>query len=326
MKPIKTYEEGGATGDKHPLEGYRVKVIQYPYGYRRGSSRMATGHIEAVLIDEDGNYVNTLPDGRLGRINRWVGGGNNPVTYDPERDYMRGVRTAIVSLSPEELENFVDVAQTFTPGETTLGIPTAFGGEPGDYDLIDSNCAGGVCKGFGIDPESVENFMFIADPTIAFDRLLERGVDSSTGERVDMSEGVVRLVDQYTPAIEYLDEAMEPVYDAARGLKGVYDSFANPKKTAKKAAKKSGFSVDLMDIPQAILSGLGDLGFKHGGRINMNHGGTVKVIKATVSTEPKKRPPFPNSSQEMIDRKSEEGCGMVRSYRKAKGGAKLFKY
>jgi hypothetical protein len=43
-------------------------------------------------------------------------------------------------------------------------------------------------------------------------------------------------------------------------------------------------------------------------------------------SEKKKRPPFPNSSQEMIDRKSEEGCGMVRSYRTAKGGTKVFKY
>lgn len=189
--------------DGNPLDGYRVMVIQYPYGYSRhegtyvNKKPMATGHIEAVLIDKDGNYVNELPDGRKGYINRWVDEGNKPVTYEPQGHYEKGVRTAIISLTPSELEHFVDVAQTFTPGERTLGIPTAPGGKSTDYDLADSNCATGVACGLGIDPDSNENWMQITDPTIVMDEILKRGVDMRTGERVDMGEGVGRLWEQY---------------------------------------------------------------------------------------------------------------------------------
>ena len=125
MRAIKRYENGGATDDKHPLSGYRVKVIQYPYGYGGGKNvqEMMSGHIEAVLIDGDGNYVNTLPDsagefaGMTGRVNRWVDDGNREVRYNPDEDWQEGVRTVTLNLPPEQLEQFVITAQEFKPGE-----------------------------------------------------------------------------------------------------------------------------------------------------------------------------------------------------------------
>lgn len=189
--------------------GYRVMVIQYPYGYEGGRNMgaMFPGHIEAVLVDKDGNYVNYLPDGRKGFVNRWRGSGNRPVYYDADTDYQDGVRTAILNLDGEELEHFVNTAQTFTPGETTnipslsstvinmaspfpiyydegYDISTTFGGQPdSNYDFITSNCANGVCRALGMDEDEYTS-LGITDPTELMDGIFARDdIYDSTGEK-----------------------------------------------------------------------------------------------------------------------------------------------
>jgi len=59
--------KGNKDSQKIPYEDYSVKIIRYPAGY---SDDMPPGHMSAVIVDKEGNYVNKLPDGSKGYINR----------------------------------------------------------------------------------------------------------------------------------------------------------------------------------------------------------------------------------------------------------------
>lgn len=183
---------------------YNIKVIQYPYGYEG----MEPGHIEAALVDDEGNYISASDEtyadilkGREPYINRWNDIGNRRVTYmgdDPD------VRTAIMQLSGAELENFLDQASTFSPTDNSLfGLPTAFGFQTTDgaYDFVTSNCADGICLGLGnpdgFDIYDAERKQLLTDPLAVMDLVLEdpRTV-SSSGNRVTLLQGASDLMNR----------------------------------------------------------------------------------------------------------------------------------
>ena len=187
----------------------RLKVINYPYGYRS----MPPGHIEAALVDAEGNYLDDY-NGMIPYINRWYDTGNQPVKYKGSNP---NVRTSILELDQAELDQFLKVAQTFTPGETTdvpftnSYIPTAFGGKESDYDFINSNCADGICKALNMNPDDYDR-LGITDPKLVMDAIRKRNdIIKNTGKAVGFWEGV----DKVTGFSDGVSETWEDTKDAA---------------------------------------------------------------------------------------------------------------
>ena len=185
----------------------RLKVINYPYGYRS----MPPGHIEAALIDADGNYLDEY-NGMIPYVNRWVDSGNKPVKYKGSNP---NVRTTILELDQAEIDHFLKVAQTFTPGGKTDvpftdgWLPTAWGGKEGDYDFINSNCADGVCKALNMDPDDYDR-LGITDPKLVMDAIRKRNdVVKNTGKAVGFWEGLDRI----TGFSESIDDANDYLYE-----------------------------------------------------------------------------------------------------------------
>jgi LysM repeat protein len=191
---------------------YPLEIIQYPLGY----SSMPPGHIEARLLD-----IENLPEQYQNKdlmtyINRWIdSGGNKRVTYDADRHYEEGVRTAIMNLSEADLENFMKQAQSFTEGDqidipgTNRFLPTSFGGDESDYDLFSSNCATGVCLGLGYDESDYET-LGITTPQQVMDAILkDKRTKSSTGSK-NYGEAVLQAVlNPFDALTNAIDESAE---------------------------------------------------------------------------------------------------------------------
>tara|TARA_R110002167_G_scaffold159573_5_gene355226 strand:+ start:2680 stop:10284 length:7605 start_codon:yes stop_codon:yes gene_type:complete len=220
---------------------YQVEVIQYPLGYDGGQGGMLPGHIESRYL---GDLSGTDYEGQKGYVNRWVNSGNRPVTYNAEEDYENGVRTSILNLNEEEFAHYMKTAQTFTPGDKTdlpkfMGkdyrgkpfyLPTAWGGDDTDYDLVNSNCADGVCSALGLDGDYT--LAGITTPQKVMDAIKEdKRTESSTGNK-RIREVVL---DSFTPILNQFDlnqtptEALNNTVDfiggtATQGFKDVGNS------------------------------------------------------------------------------------------------------
>lgn len=226
---------------KHPSEakGYALQVIQYPVGYKG----MAPGHIEARLI-----FPDKLPDKYKKSktyVNRWVNNGNRPVTYtdvDYTDDYSfydrkveDGVRIAYLDLSEADLDRFIKEAEGFTPGETTLGIPTARGGEDTDYDFVNSNCANGVCRALGYDEDNPKlKTMGMVTPQQVMDKVLEdnrlytQQSTKSTSDRV--AQSVLNPIDSGRKAIKKTFRPSEKFYQKGGDTAPSYEEYVATKK------------------------------------------------------------------------------------------------
>jgi len=172
--------KGNKDSQKIPYEDYSVKIIRYPAGY---SDDMPPGHMSAVIVDKEGNYVNKLPDGSKGYINRWSKTGNNRVwfDYDKHKGKKLGVTTATLKLSPKELKHFISEAQKFKPSSA---------GGPDAYNMSKSNCVDGVCRGLGINQS---NTFGMAEPGTTMYGILNdprlvssQGADNMTSRTQDM--------------------------------------------------------------------------------------------------------------------------------------------
>lgn len=182
---------------------YAVEIIQYPYGYNppEGSSKsggaMPPGHMEArVLSTKLPSSVQKKIDSKeyQGHINWWFDG-NRELDYDPSKHYQKGVRTVVMKLTEDELNNFVDYSKNITDSKGGMteavasnadginGLLKAFNvdfqispdnviplGAEG-YNFLNSNCAEGVCSALGVDDPSTKN-MGTRDPKKAMDFFL----------------------------------------------------------------------------------------------------------------------------------------------------------
>ena len=201
------YEPIGGYGSEEKT--YTVRVRQYPYGYEGGSDGrdgvrgMPPGHIEAFVLDQENlpNNWNEKKDGNFvhkGYVNRWVEDWQeyNPLTDYTDADYEKGVREVDMELTLDQLNHFMKTAQTFKPGTSipigngqTLPLNPDPRTDPAEYDLIDSNCADGVCKALGIDDDMNDgqfNLLNMTDPTMLMDYLLTQDdipTMKQTGER-----------------------------------------------------------------------------------------------------------------------------------------------
>ena len=189
---------------------YQVKVIQYPYGYtggsdgNKGAREMPPGHIEAFVVNPNGLPKKWKDDKYKTYVNRWVDTGNEEIVYNKEGDYEEGVRTVILELNEDQINNFMSTAQTFKPGEMQniegANLPTQFGaGHKDMYDLLTSNCADGVCWALGMDDDEGADWTYgvtagpggdyntagITDPTKVMDHLMDLdNAHSGTGEKM----------------------------------------------------------------------------------------------------------------------------------------------
>lgn len=177
---------------------YPVEIIQYPLGYDGAAypKGMPPGHIESRYL---GDLSGTEYEGQKGYVNRWVNSGNQPVRYNAETDYQDGVRTSIRNLNEEEFAHYMKTAQTFTSGDkidipfTDLYLPTSIGGADTDYDMVDSNCADGVCSALGMDSEDYTT-LGVTTPHQVMDAIIkDKRTQSSTGSK-NYGEAVLQAV------------------------------------------------------------------------------------------------------------------------------------
>ena len=207
---------------------YQVEVIQYPLGYDGGQGGMPPGHIESRYL---GDLSGTDYEGQKGYVNRWVDKGNKPVSYNAETDYQDGVRTSILNLNKKEFDHYMKTAQTFTSGDKTdlpefmgkdyrgnpLNVPTAWGGDDTDYDLVNSNCADGVCDALGLDGNY--STLGVTTPQQVMDAIKkDKRTQSSTGNKnygETVLQGVLNPLDMITESAE---ESAEFYIDLAKGV------------------------------------------------------------------------------------------------------------
>ena len=195
--------------------GYKTKVINYPYGYKS----MPPGHIEAVLVDPQGNpvpfYIDA--DGNLqdAYVNRWEKGGKEYITKTDSKGYDNVLDTHfktkasldsriksdphIRAMDVEMDENQMLHFLTSTSMEGTR-----------DYRLDEDNCAQGVCRAYNIDPYDVEDPIKIVgdavnafydtdaftDPAGTYDIIGGRNkVSNKSGSRISRTEGLHDMLD-----------------------------------------------------------------------------------------------------------------------------------
>lgn len=189
---------------------YPVEIIQYPLGYDGAAYPQGTppGHIEARYL---GDLTGTDYEGQKGYVNRWVNSGNQPVSYNAETDYQDGVRTSIRNLNEEEFAHYMKTAQTFTSGDKIdlpfgISLPTSIGGADTDYDMIDSNCADGVCSAFGMNSEDYTT-AGVTTPLQVMDAIIddERTQSSSGNKRIRE-----KVLEQFIPLLNEFDLNQTP--------------------------------------------------------------------------------------------------------------------
>ena len=191
---------------------YGVKVINYPYEYDDpvyDYKDMPPGHIEAVFYDkETGEPVNEI-GGIPTRINRW-GASAKGRTGDEgftQRDVdfealdRPGVRSADLDLSPQQMLQFIGEASKFKGtsyknlndtqrnflemiNPNIKSTHTALGsGSDYNYDFLTSNCAGGVCRGLGLNRDDFTS-AGITNPEEVMDYILQgNNVISQRGQK-----------------------------------------------------------------------------------------------------------------------------------------------
>jgi hypothetical protein len=186
--------------------GYKVKVIAYA-----PSKSMPPGHTEALLIDQNGKPVRYYYDKDNNKkeafVNRWEEGGDDgSITGDDNAghdnvwDWKFGSKKRLdnkiaenefnramdINLNPAEIENFLN--NTSKEGST-------------DYKLFENNCANGVCRAFGADPETVgSTFGFGAmgmDPAQLFSTLEKNykgRIEHSVGKQLPRDKQLKQMV------------------------------------------------------------------------------------------------------------------------------------
>jgi len=211
------------SSDEINYDNYGIRVVQFPYGY----SNMPPGHIQAQLYNKDTTKLVNRVDGQKAYINRWENGSGNVPMNPSEYEGQDNVRVVDLDASPEEIQRFLNEAQTFrgtdrrAQRKNVKGLlaeaPTALGeGKEGAYDFVESNCATGVCTGLGLNPNAYRN-AGITDPTEVMDGIIKGKkyrdrINKIVGNRVNSAEGLQAIIGNGT------DGAYVPSNDAAKRI------------------------------------------------------------------------------------------------------------
>ena len=232
---LKKAQEGTETVKKEPsdkinYDNYGIRVVQFPYGYRS----MPPGHIQAQLYDKDTTKLINKVDGKKAYVNRWENTRDNTPMDPSEYEGQDNVRVVDLDVSSEEVERFLNEAQTFrgtdrlAQRKNVKGLlakaPTALGeGKEGAYDFIESNCATGVCTALGLNPNAYRN-AGITDPTEVMDGIIKGKkyrdrINKIVGNRVNSTEGLQAIISNSTDG-EYVpsNDAAEKISNFLNGI------------------------------------------------------------------------------------------------------------
>jgi len=175
--------------------GYRVKLIEYPKGYSNSEGEMTPGHIESILVDSEGRPISHYMDAdnkkREAFVNKWQksnynrGPGDGRGHQFESRDKLNarldepGMRSADLELSEDQLANYL-----YSAGLEDSQV----------YDVVNNNCADGVCRAFGIDDKSVGKSLPIVpegkltDPSLVFNTITKNFGVTPTGEQIPRTQ------------------------------------------------------------------------------------------------------------------------------------------
>jgi hypothetical protein len=232
---LKKAQEGTETvkkesSDEINYDNYGIRVVQFPYGYRS----MPPGHIQAQLYDKDTTKLINKVDGKKAYVNRWENTRDNTPMDPSEYEGQDNVRVVDLDVSSEEVERFLNEAQTFrgtdrlAQRKNVKGLlakaPTALGeGKEGAYDFIESNCATGVCTALGLNPNAYRN-AGITDPTEVMDGIIKGKkyrdrINKIVGNRVNSTEGLQAIISNSTDG-EYVpsNDAAEKISNFLNGI------------------------------------------------------------------------------------------------------------
>ena len=225
-------EEEKESGDDYPtLEeilsgGYNTRIIKYGMG----DDRMLPGHIEAVLTDPQGNAVPYYrdKDGNLKEavVNRWEKAGNPNMA---EGARFKG------DFNREQLENYIlnegknrsVFDRKMTPAELETFLRVSAGEDARPYSIMSDNCADGVCRAYGLDPDKVGATQGLGwvgtDPGMVYETLYNQGkilpnsfIGVNPGARSRKQElrnmvapGMKMLYDEVLKDNDYIPDALE---------------------------------------------------------------------------------------------------------------------
>jgi hypothetical protein len=234
---LQAAEESGSeypTLDEILSGGYNTRIINYGMG----DELMLPGHIEAVLTDPQGNAVPYYrdKDGNLREavVNRWMGSdSNNARSARFKRDFTR-----------EQLEDYIlnegknrsAFDRQMTPAELETFLRVSAGEDDRPYSLADDNCADGVCRAYGLDPDNVGSTAvvgFATEPDMVYNTLYNQGralpnslvgrKPGTTSRRQELKNmvgpGMGHLYENYIKDNDYIPDFIEP---AIPGLGGYY--------------------------------------------------------------------------------------------------------
>lgn len=133
--------------------GYNTRIIKYGMG----DDLMLPGHIEAVLIDAQGNPVPYYKDKegniREAGVNRWSQSGNPNQMY--EERFMNMTRPELEDFILNEGKNRSAFDRKMTPAELETFLRVSAAEDDRPYNIMSDNCADGVCRAYGLDPDKV---------------------------------------------------------------------------------------------------------------------------------------------------------------------------
>ncbi len=229
------------SGNKYPTldeilsGGYNTRIINYGMG----DDLMLPGHIEAVLTDPQGNAVPYYrdKDGRVREavVNRWTGNDSN----NARSSRFRG------NFSREDLENYIlnkgknrsVFDREMTPAELEQFLTVSAGEDGRPYSLVDDNCADGVCRAYGLDPDNVGSTAlvgFATEPDMVYKTLYNQGkalpnsligrkpgtTSRSQELRNMLAPGMGQLYNQYIKGNDYIPDFLEPAIPVTGTLLG----------------------------------------------------------------------------------------------------------
>lgn len=215
--------------------GYKVKLIEYPKGYNGPGGQMQPGHIESILVDSEGKPVSHYMDADNKKqeafINKWQKSDYNrgPNAWRGkhfrdraslnERLEEEGMRYADIELNEDQLTNYL-----YSAGLEDSQV----------YDFVNNNCADGICRGFGIDDESVGKPLpldilehgRLTDPSMVFNTITKNfGVTPKGAPQVPRTQQIKDLtrLTEYPVLNAYKDmniiDPLSNVYKNVRSIK-----------------------------------------------------------------------------------------------------------
>ena len=194
---------------------------------------MLPGHIEAVLTDPEGNAVPYYRDKdgnvREAVVNRWAGSdANNATSARFKGDFTR-----------EQLEDYIlnegknrsAFDREMTPAELETFLRVSAGEDDRPYSIATDNCADGVCRAYGLDPDNVGSTRlvgFATEPDMVYNTLYNQGralpnsligkTPNTTSRRQELHNmlgpGMAMLYDEKIKDNDYIPDFIEPAIPA----------------------------------------------------------------------------------------------------------------